>query len=34
MGAPTDAIRDNVRGELPELAEIKDAELRDKVVEA
>ena len=34
MGAPTDAIRDNVRGELPELAEIKDAALRDKVVEA
>jgi putative nucleotidyltransferase with HDIG domain len=34
MGAPTDAIRDNVRGELTELAEIEDPGLRDKVVEA
>lgn len=30
----TDAVRDKVRAELPEIAEIKDAELRNKVVEA
>jgi 23S rRNA maturation-related 3'-5' exoribonuclease YhaM len=30
----TDALRDTIRAEIPEIAEISDAELRDKVVEA